>query len=112
MDSFPDVPSLTDGELKDLIRKLTAEEAAISPDRRLHADVREVGETGARISYRRRILHGKLDILGGALVERRRKKAEEEGTAARTPEPYVLVRPGASVGRPGRVRASTSGEQR
>jgi hypothetical protein len=60
MDSFPDVPSLTDGELKDLIRKLTAEEAAISPDRRPHADVGEAGETEAMISYRRRILRGKL----------------------------------------------------
>jgi hypothetical protein len=79
MDSFPDVPSLTDGELKDLIRKLTAEEVAISPDRRLHADVGQVGETEAAISYRRRVVHGKLHILRGALVERLRKKAEDDG---------------------------------
>jgi hypothetical protein len=54
--TFPDLGSLTDQELKDLIKELTAEE----------------GE----ISYRRRILHGKIDILRAELVNRLRKKDE------------------------------------
>jgi hypothetical protein len=54
--TFPDLGSLTDQELKDLIKQLTAEE----------------GE----ISYRRRILHGKIDILRAELVNRLRKKDE------------------------------------
>ena len=41
--TFPDLGSLTDQELKDLIKQLTEEEM--------------------EISYRRRILHGKIDIL-------------------------------------------------
>jgi hypothetical protein len=54
--TFPDLGSLTDQELKDLIKDLTAQE----------------GE----ISYRRRILHGKIDILRAELVNRLRKKDE------------------------------------
>jgi hypothetical protein len=56
METFPDLGSLTDQELKDLIKELTAEEM----------------ET----SYRRRILHGKIDILRAELVNRLRKKDE------------------------------------
>ncbi|MGN6171111.1 MAG: RsiG family protein [Solirubrobacteraceae bacterium] len=56
MDTFPDLGSLTDEELKDLIKELTAEEM--------------------EISYRRRILHGKIDILRAELVNRLRKKHE------------------------------------
>ena len=47
---LPDLASLSDQELKDLIREL----------------VREEGE----VSYRRRILHGKIDILRAELVAR------------------------------------------
>ena len=54
MDTFPDLGSLTDAELKDLIQELTDEET--------------------EISYRRRILHGKIDILRAELVNRLRKK--------------------------------------
>jgi hypothetical protein len=54
MDTFPDLGSLTDAELKDLIRELTDEEVDIS--------------------YRRRILHGKIDILRAELVNRLRKR--------------------------------------
>jgi hypothetical protein len=54
MDTFPDLGSLTDAELKDLIRQLTDEEVDIS--------------------YRRRILHGKIDILRAELVNRLQKK--------------------------------------
>jgi hypothetical protein len=50
MDTFPDLGSLSDAELKDLIRELTDEETDIS--------------------YRRRILHGKIDILRAELVNR------------------------------------------
>ena len=59
MDTFPDLGSLNDQELKDLIKELTAEEI--------------------EISYKRRILHGKIDILRAELVNRLRKK-EEGGT--------------------------------
>ena len=56
METFPDLGSLTDQELKDLIKQLTDEEM--------------------EISYRRRILHGKIDILRAELVNRLRKKDE------------------------------------
>ena len=56
MDTFPDLGSLSDQELKDLIQQLTDEEQ--------------------EVSYRRRILHGKIDILRAELVNRLRKKVE------------------------------------
>jgi hypothetical protein len=56
MDTFPDLGSLTDSELKDLIKQLTEDEM--------------------EISYKRRILHGKIDILRAELVNRLRKKDE------------------------------------
>ena len=43
MDTFPDLGALSDEELKDMIQELTEEEQDVS--------------------YRRRILHGKIDIL-------------------------------------------------
>jgi hypothetical protein len=55
-DTFPDLGSLSDRELKDLIEKLTEEEQ--------------------EISYRRRVLHGKIDILRAELVNRLRQKRE------------------------------------
>ena len=55
-DVFPDLGSLSDAELKDLIQELTEEEQ--------------------EISYQRRILHGKIDILRAELVNRLRKKHE------------------------------------
>ncbi|HEY4277893.1 MAG TPA: hypothetical protein VGM91_06720 [Conexibacter sp.] len=54
MDTFPDLGSLTDQELKDLIQQMTEEEI--------------------EVSYKRRILHGKIDILRAELVNRLRKK--------------------------------------
>lgn len=56
LDTFPDLGSLGDQELKDLIRQLTDEEQ--------------------EVSYRRRILHGKIDILRAELVNRLRKSRE------------------------------------
>jgi anti-sigma-K factor RsiG len=56
-EAFPDLGSLSDAELKELIDKLTEEEE--------------------KVSYRRRILHGKIDILRAELVNRLRKKREE-----------------------------------
>ena len=56
MDTFPDLGSLSDQELKDLIQQLTEEEIDIS--------------------YKRRILHGKIDILRAELVNRLRHKRE------------------------------------
>jgi len=55
-DTFPDLGSLSDEELKDLIDKLTTEEN--------------------EISYKRRVLHGKIDILRAELVNRLRHKHE------------------------------------
>ena len=57
MDTFPDLGSLSDKELKDLIDQLTEEEQ--------------------ELSYRRRIMHGKIDILRAELVNRLRKKHED-----------------------------------
>jgi hypothetical protein len=56
MDTFPDLGALSDQELKDLIQQLTEEEQ--------------------ELSYRRRILQGKIDILRAELVNRLRKKHE------------------------------------
>ncbi len=56
-DTFPDLGSLSDNELKDLIDSLTEEEQ--------------------KVSYQRRILHGKIDILRAELVNRLRHKREE-----------------------------------
>jgi hypothetical protein len=56
MDTFPDLGSMSNLELKDLIRQLTDEETDIS--------------------YQRRILHGKIDILRAELVNRLRNKHE------------------------------------
>src|SRR3954452_14634818 len=57
MDTFPDLGAPSDEELKNLIQELTQEEQ--------------------EVSYRRRILHGKIDILRAELVNRLRKKHEE-----------------------------------
>jgi hypothetical protein len=62
-DTFPDIGSMSDEELKELIGELTDEE-------------REV-------SYRRRVLHGKIDILRAELVSRLKVK-REAGEAAIT----------------------------
>jgi hypothetical protein len=55
-DTFPDLGSLTDIQLKDVIRQLTQEET--------------------EVSYKRRILHGKIDILRAELVNRLRQQHE------------------------------------
>jgi hypothetical protein len=55
-DTFPDLGSLTDIQLKDVIRQLTQEET--------------------EVSYKRRILHGKIDILRAELVNRLRRQHE------------------------------------
>jgi len=53
VEPLPDLPSLSDAELKQLIGDLEKEEN--------------------EISYRRRVLHGKIDILRAELVERTKK---------------------------------------
>jgi hypothetical protein len=57
MDTFPDLGSMTDGELKEVIRELTDEEM--------------------EISYKRRLLHGKIDILRAELVSRLREQHKD-----------------------------------
>jgi hypothetical protein len=59
-DTFPDLGSLSDKELKELIDTLTKEEN--------------------EISYTRRVLHGKIDILRAELVNRLRQKREQGGS--------------------------------
>ena len=63
METFPDLGALSDSELKELIQQLTEEEQ--------------------QVSYQRRILHGKIDILRAELVNRLRKQ-HEEGESALT----------------------------
>jgi hypothetical protein len=58
MEALPDLASLSDSDLKALIKELEAEEDDIS--------------------YRRRMLHGKLDILRAELIARLQKKGEGE----------------------------------
>ena len=53
MELLPDLPNLPDDELRDLIRKYEKEEN--------------------EVSYRRRILHGYIDILRAEVVARRKK---------------------------------------
>jgi len=60
-ETFPDMGNMSDQELKDLIQQLTEEEH----------------ET----SYRRRVLHGKIDILRAELVNRLRFEREEGESA-------------------------------
>jgi bifunctional ADP-heptose synthase (sugar kinase/adenylyltransferase) len=56
-ESFPELGSLSEAELKALIERLTAEEHDVS--------------------FRRRVLHGKIDILRAELVNRLRQKREQ-----------------------------------
>ena len=53
MEPFPDLPSLSDDDLKQLIDELTKEEL--------------------EVSYRRRMLHGKIDLLRAELQARLRE---------------------------------------
>ena len=59
MGPLPDLNSLSDSELRDLIAKLVEEEN--------------------EVSYRRRILHGKIDILKAELQARLQRQVGEEG---------------------------------
>jgi hypothetical protein len=54
LEALPDLKTLSDSDLRDLIRELLQEEN--------------------EISYRRRILHGKIDILRAELVLRLQKQ--------------------------------------
>jgi hypothetical protein len=55
-ETFPDIGAMSDEELKDMIDQLTEEEQ--------------------EVSYRRRMLHGKIDILRAELVNRLRSNRE------------------------------------
>ena len=93
MDTFPDLGSLSDQELKDLIQQLTDEEQ--------------------EVSYRRRILHGKIDILRAELVNRLRKKHEGgEDVISGADVPILLddaVEPGAYISGANRDNAHLRG---
>jgi hypothetical protein len=60
-ETFPDIGSMSNEELKGLITQLTDEER--------------------EISYRRRLLHGKIDLLRAEFVNRLRTKREEGESA-------------------------------
>ncbi len=55
-ETFPDIGSMNDAELKQMISELTDDER--------------------NVSYRRRVLHGKIDILRAELVNRLKVKRE------------------------------------
>ena len=57
MEALPDLQSLSDADLRDLIRELMEEER--------------------QVSYQRRILHGKIDILRAELQARLKKQVGE-----------------------------------
>ena len=56
MDALPDLATVSDAELRDLIRTLLEEEQ--------------------EVSYRRRLLHGRIDILRAELVSRLQRQVE------------------------------------
>lgn len=56
----PNISSMSDEELRELIDKLTAEEQ--------------------EVSYRRRILHGQIDLLRAELVNRLRDERPDPGS--------------------------------
>jgi hypothetical protein len=60
MEALPDLQSLSDSELRDLIRELMEEER--------------------QVSYRRRILHGQIDILRAELQVRLKQQVGEGKT--------------------------------
>ena len=66
MDAFPDLGGLSDQELKDLVRRLRKEEHAVS--------------------YRRRLLQGRIDLLRAELA-RRLPPAAEDGDPGAANEP-------------------------
>ena len=57
MEPLPDLQTLSDSELRDLIRRLVSEEH--------------------EVSYRRRLLHGKIDILRAELQARLKRQVGE-----------------------------------
>jgi hypothetical protein len=58
MEPSPDLTQLTDGELKQMIHELTAEER--------------------ELSYQRRLLHGRIELLKNELVMRLKGRSEGE----------------------------------
>ena len=61
VEALPDLTTLADDDLRDLIRRLVEEEN--------------------EVSYRRRLLHGKIDILRAELVARLQKQVGEGESA-------------------------------
>jgi hypothetical protein len=88
-ETFPDLGSLSDAELKELIDNLTADEE--------------------KVSYQRRILHGKIDILRAELVNRLRKKREEGASVISGADVQQLtdILAGKALGEDDRIGKST-----
>ena len=89
-DTFPDLGNLSDKELKDLIEKLTEEEQ--------------------EISYQRRVLHGKIDILRAELVNRLRQKRERGDSLISGDDVRQLTEILADKARPQEPEAETEAE--
>jgi hypothetical protein len=71
MEALPDLETLSDEELRDLIRSLVREEH--------------------QVSYRRRILHGKIDILRAELQARLQEQVGEGRSPLREVDPDRLA---------------------
>ena len=65
MDSFPDIRSMKNQSLKSLLDQLVTEEGQLA-----HEDSEE--------PYKLRVLHGKIDIVRGELVRRRRTEGGDD----------------------------------
>jgi hypothetical protein len=78
MDAFPDLASLTDQGLKNLIHELEAEETHVSTARRAPNDA-GLDKLDADVSYRLRVLRGKLEFVRGELVNRPGRDNEHGG---------------------------------
>ncbi len=87
-ESFPDLGSLPDEELKAMIDRLTQEET--------------------EVSYRRRILHGQIDILRAELVSRLRRRHEDGEAVIATADVDRLTE--ILAGRAGNLRIDDDGE--
>lgn len=74
VDSFPDIPSMSNQGLKSLLDLLVTEE-------------RELAQEDSEASYKLRVLHGKIDIVHAELVSRRRRTegGDDPGGAGGSP---------------------------
>ena len=63
VDSFPDLDRMSDGNLRDFLARLVADE-------------RDLATKQSGASYSGRILHGKIDVVRAELARRRRRRED------------------------------------